>query len=373
MPSLSDKFVTNTYEHWLIAAGIAAVVYLMLKIILVTVRRRLPALADRTATQIDDAVVEVLGRTRFFFLAAVAIVIGSAYLTLPSATTTLIHVVFMLVVLVQAGLWLNGGLSFWLQGTIKRRMAEDVASTTAIAAMGFLARILVWLIVLLLALDNLGVNITALITGIGIGGIAIALALQKILEDIFSSMSIILDKPFVIGDFIVVGDATGTVEHIGIKTTRIRSLSGEQLVLANSDLLTSRIRNFKRMNERRVEFRIGIIFGTPHDKLSSVAGMLRAIVESQPSVRFDRAHFKGFGESSLDFEVVYYVLTPDFNRFMDIQQGMNLAIVQKFASEGISFAYPTRTVVVRPDGVGDNDPADFPRLASVGSPANSPS
>ena len=183
--------------------------------------------------------------------------------------------------------------------------------------------------------------------GLGIGGVAIALATQSILGDLFASLSIVLDRPFVVGDFIVVGDLMGTVEHVGLKTTRVRSLSGEQLVFSNADLLGSRIRNFKRMAERRIVFAVGVTYQTPAAKLDQIAGVLREIATAAPGVRFDRAHLRSFDDSAITFEVVYYVLDPDYNRYMDTQQRINLAIFRQFEAEGIEFAYPTRTVFVR--------------------------
>jgi len=179
---------------------------------------------------------------------------------------------------------------------------------------------------------------------LGVGGIAVALAVQNILGDLFASLSIVLDKPFVIGDFIVVDTFVGTVEHIGLKTTRLRSLSGEQVIFSNTDLLGSRIRNYKRMYERRVVFTLGLVYQTPMEKVESVGKILQEIIELEPQARFDRAHFKEFGDSALVYEIVYFIKTSDFNAYMDAQQRINLAIMQRFEEQGISFAYPTRTV-----------------------------
>jgi small-conductance mechanosensitive channel len=203
-----------------------------------------------------------------------------------------------------------------------------------------------WAVLLLMILDNLGFNITTLVASLGIGGIAVALAVQNILGDIFASLSIAMDKPFVIGDFIIVGEQLGTVEYIGLKTTRIRSLSGEQIVFSNNDLLNSRIRNFKRMYERRVLFGFGVVYQTSHEQLKKIPVMVREIIEGLENTRFDRAHFKEYGDSSLNFEVVYYVRSPDYNVYMDIQQDINLALFEQFTKAGIDFAYPTRTLYI---------------------------
>jgi small-conductance mechanosensitive channel len=177
-----------------------------------------------------------------------------------------------------------------------------------------------------------------------VGGIAVALAAQNILGDLFSSMSIVLDKPFVLGDFIIVGDLMGTVEKIGLKTTRIKSLSGEQLVFSNSDLLNSRIRNFKRMQERRAVFSIGVTYETPYEKLQTIPATIREVIESQELARFDRAHFASYGDFALVFEIVYYMKRPEYDLYMDTQQAINLELFRRFAESGIAFAYPTQTV-----------------------------
>jgi small-conductance mechanosensitive channel len=246
--------------------------------------------------------------------------------------------------IIQAGIWLSTALQIWLENYGKEE--TDGADRMTMNALSFLGRIALWATVLLLILDNLGVDVTALVAGLGIGGIAIALAVQNVLSDLFASLSIVLDKPFVPGDFVVVGDMAGSVEHIGIKTTRIRSISGEQLVFSNTDLLGSRIRNFGRMRERRVVFSLGVTYQTPADKLERVPGLIQAAIESQERARFDRSHFASYGDSALNFETVYYVESSDYATHMDILQSVNLTIYQSFAAEGIEFAYPTQTLFI---------------------------
>jgi small-conductance mechanosensitive channel len=201
-------------------------------------------------------------------------------------------------------------------------------------------------VVVLFALDNVGIKVTALVAGLGVGGIAIALAVQNILGDLFASLSIVLDKPFVVGDFVILGEFMGNVEHVGLKTTRVRSLSGEQIVFSNNDLLSSRLRNFGRLRERRALFTLGVTYQTPREKLQKIPGMIKQAIESIEKTRFDRSHFKSYGAFSLDFETVYYVLGADYALYMDIQQKINLQIHEMFENEGIEFAYPTQTVFV---------------------------
>jgi small-conductance mechanosensitive channel len=342
--SLDRKFLNNTLLEWLIAFILALVLVFVLQIVKVFVLRKLAQLAKKTTTDIDDLLVIVLKQTNLFFLLVLAVYTASHLLDLPEMVAGLLYTVFILVLLLQGGLWGAGIVNFITERFKREKLAEDAASATTFTALGFLGKIVLWSAILLLALDNLGFNITTLVAGLGISGIAIALAIQNILGDLFASLSIVLDKPFVLGDFIIVDTHLGTVEHIGLKTTRIRSLSGEQLIFSNNDLLQSRIRNFKRMTERRVVFALGVIYQTPADKLEKIPGMIKEMIEAQELTRFDRAHFKDFGNFSLNFEVVYWVADPGYNRYMDIQQAINLQIYRRFAEEGIEFAYPTQTL-----------------------------
>jgi small-conductance mechanosensitive channel len=245
---------------------------------------------------------------------------------------------------IQGGFWAAAALTGWLAGYRRTRVAHDPAAATTVSAMGFVGRMVLWTVVLLLALDNVGVDVTALVAGLGVGGIAVALAAQNILGDLFASLSIVLDQPFVLGDFIVINEYQGTVEHVGLKTTRLRSLTGEQLVFSNNDLLQSRVRNYGRMKERRILFSVGVVYQTPKEKLTRIPAMLKEAVEAQAPTRFDRAHLRGLGPSSLDFEVVYFVKVPDYDKYMDVQQAINLHIIDRFEAETIAFAYPTQTL-----------------------------
>jgi len=208
----------------------------------------------------------------------------------------------------------------------------------------------VWAIIFLMVFALLGYNIGPALAGMGVGGIAIALAVQNILGDLFASLSIIFDRPFVIGDFIIVGEQMGTVEHVGLKTTRVRALSGEQLVFSNSDLLNSRVRNFKRMDERRILFTFGLQYDTGYEKLKQIPGIVQEIIEGVENARFDRAHFAEFADSSLEFEVVYFMTVPDFGQYRDAQQAINLELYRRVEELGAAFAFPTRTLHVQLDG-----------------------
>ena len=308
---------------------------------------RFHRLATRTATIIDDLVVTLLERTKLYFLVALSLYIAVGAVPLSEQATSYISRIAFVFLLVQVVFWGNAAITDWVRLYKERKIEEDAGAVTSMQAIGFLARLLLYTAILLVALDNFGIDVTALIAGLGIGGIAVALAMQNILGDLFASLTILLDKPFEVGDFLIVGDTLGTVEKVGLKTTRLRSLSGEQIVIANGDLLGSRIRNYKRMQERRIVFSLGVAYDTPAEKLERIPDTIQEIVGKQEHTRFDRAHFARFGDSTLDFEIVYYMRTPDYMTFMDIQQAINLALFRRFEEEGIEFAFPTRTVHVR--------------------------
>lgn len=344
MEFLEWTVYANSLRAWIIALAAAGAAFIALRIALILLRRQLARVASRTRTDLDDVVLAGLDRTRAWFLIVIAIWIGSLLLVLATGIQQTFRSLVALVTLGQIGIWGGAMIAAYVEVAGDRYAAADAARVTTLRALGFLATLTLWTMMALVGLGTMGLNVTALVTGLGIGGIAVALAVQNVLGDLFASLSIVLDKPFVYGDYIVVDDAMGTVEKVGLKTTRLRSLSGEQLIVSNSDMLRSRIRNYERMHERRALFTVGVVYDTPRAEVEGIPALLRAAVEAQADVRFDRAHFKGFGASSLDFEVVYYVLGPDYVLYMDRQQAINLEILRSFEAAGIEFAYPTRTV-----------------------------
>jgi small-conductance mechanosensitive channel len=345
MTFLQPLFDDNGAQSLLVAAAIATGSFILLLALRGFINTRLRALTARTRLPWDDVLVEMLGRTYTWTLLLVSLLLAAQSLSLPEALEARMSQAVMALIFLQLGFWLSTGVAFALQRRARAHEAADEgASATALAVAGFTLRLALWSIILILILDQLGFNVTTLIASLGVGGVAVALAVQNILGDLFASLSIALDKPFVIGDFIIVGDVVGTVEHVGLKTTRIRALSGEQIVVANGDLLSSRIHNYKRLQERRIVFRFGVLYDTDPDTLEAIPQMIRRIIEATADTRFDRAHFTAFGDSSLDFEVVYHMLTADYAAYMDAQQRINLAMVRQFAEAGIGFAFPTRTL-----------------------------
>jgi len=341
-------FLGNTLQNWAIALLTSIIVLVALSFVQRVLIRRLAAFAKKTTTDIDDIVAKVGMNTKLPLLAILSFYVGSLALTLPDQVTNWIGTIALIALLAQVALWGDALIACWLACYQEQHLKKDAASVTTIRALGFVIRLGLFAIIMLVALDNIpGVEVTALIGSLGIGGIAVALAVQNILTDLFASLSIALDQPFVIGDSIAIEDYRGTVEHIGLKSTRIRSVSGEQLVLSNNDLLNSRIRNYGRMGERRVAFNIAVACETPYEKLKAIPAMIREIIESQQQTRFVRAYFKEYGDFSLNFEIVYYVLSPDYNLYVEIQQAINLAILQRFTEAGIQLPYPTHIVYVK--------------------------
>lgn len=350
MELLKRIYYANTVQDWLIAVGILIVVFAILKSIQYIGINRLSKLSVLKHNNIDDLLIDILKNTKFFFLLIASAYVACLTIALKPSIASLWEKALILALILQGGFWASAAVTFGLRRNIQKRMDQDAGSATTITFLGFVARVILWVIVLLSMLANLDVNITGLVTGLGIGGIAIALAVQNILGDLLASLSIVLDKPFVIGDFIVVDSLAGTIEHIGLKTTRIRSLSGEQLIFSNNDLLKSRVRNYGRMSERRVVFSFGVIYQTSLDKLKAIKEIVTEIVSTQENARLDRVHFKEYGDSSLNFEVVYYVTSPNYAVYMDVQEVINQEIFRRFKEQGIEFAYPTRTLYVQREG-----------------------
>ncbi len=337
----------NSVLNWAIAAGVAIVLSVVLMLVRRLLIRRFDRLSDRAeSAQTLKVAVAVFRATKSWFLVLIAFFIGSRFLQTSGDVSLWTARAVTIGILLQLGMWLSAGVVRSIKAKRQRDLARHPDGVAAMDILAFIARVAIWTIVLLAALDNLGVNITTMIAGLGVGGIAVALAAQNILGDLFASLSIVLDKPFAVGDFLIIDGFLGTVEEVGIKTTRLRSLSGEQLVFSNNDLLNSRIRNYGRMAERRVVFSIGVTYQTPAETVRAIPEILRAAVEAQDKVRFDRAHFQKYGDFALIFEVVYYVLSSDYADYMDIQQAINLRVYDEFEANGISFAYPTQTVYV---------------------------
>lgn len=338
---LEREFLGRPAAQWLMAAGVTLVVWLGLLALRWTLQKGVGQLVKRTAIAWDDILAELIRRTHGLFLFGLAVLGGASVLKVPPA---LVGRGLAVILVLQGGLWASLLVRLLGEQYRERKLREDPGAAASLHLAFVSLRVLVWVLAVLLLLANLGIDITTLVAGLGVGGIAVALAVQTVLKDLLASLSIALDKPFIVGDFLAFGEFMGTVEHIGIKSTRVRSLTGEQLVFSNNDLLEGRIRNYGRMRERRVAFTLGVTYDTPREKLRRIPELIRQAIEAQELTRFDRSHFKSYGDFALLFETVYYLAVPDYNRYMDVQQAINLAIHEAFEREGIEFAFPTQTI-----------------------------
>lgn len=349
---LETLYFGNPVWAWIVAVVIALAIPAGVKVAKAIAVSRMKRISDERRVNWLQAVIRVASGLRIWLVLIFSLQVVTHVLVLPRPAARTIEIAAVLALGLQLLIWVPIIVDACITQLMSRTAAEgtpnhDLANSSGV--LKFIGVFLMGSLVVLFVLDNMGIQITPLLAGLGVGGIAVALAVQNILGDLFASLSIILDKPFVVGDFVVVGQQMGTVERIGIKTTRVRALSGEQLVFANSDMLSSRIQNFKRMNERRAVFSFGVVYQTPPEALRRVTQITKDAIQRVEKTRFDRCHFKTFGAYSLDFECVYFVLNPDFNLYMDIQQEINLSIFEAFRAEGIEFAFPT-AVEIQIDG-----------------------
>ena len=361
---LSHKFdaaarllLGNSVTDWLIFGTVAALVWSGLWIVrrlIVSHYQKDAAARQRTPIRL---IVYLIGNTKQFFLFAIALDAARAGLTLPDGIEHLVSDFVLILVLLQVGLWAGRSVRFYLEMKQLERGADQVFAGS-LDIINFVARLLIWSLVSLVALDNLGVNITALLAGLGVGGVAVALALQNVLGDLFASLSIALDKPFVLGDRLGLDTFAGTVEHIGIKSTRLRSDTGEQIILSNADILKSRVRNFGRARELRALSTIRVTYDTPADTLRRIPALLEGIVRAQANARFERCHLSTLGESALHFELAYFVQQPNLHPLLDLQQAVNLRIIDEFRDLGVAFAHETQLAVRnRPPAPAGSAPA----------------
>lgn len=326
-----------------VLAGLATI--LLLRVGLSLLVRRLRALSARTRTTVDDHLVGVLERTNAALIWITGLLVGLKMLPLDDRWHDRVGQLWFAVVALQLGLWGQEAVARLLQ-SYQQRHGGGAALSASATLLGWGARGAVWVVVVLAVLSNLGVNITAFVASLGIGGIAVALAVQNILSDLFASLAIAVDKPFEVGDSITVGDVTGTVERVGLKTTRIRSLGGEQIVMSNAELLKRTVANFKRLQTRRVLFSFGITYDATADEVAGVPPLVQQLIEADPLLEYVRAHFKGFGQNALNFEVVYRVKDPSYDVYMDRQQALNLALMRALQARGLNFAYVSNTLQV---------------------------
>ena len=340
---LSYVFLGNTLKDWGIAICVFLGVYILVRIFKYILINKLKHLAEKSDNQFDDFLVEVIQTSVVPILYFCGVYLGMRYLTFPEKVYNVAHIALMVIFTFYVLRIITAAIKFTVFNYLNKQEDAEVKKKQARGIL-IIVNVIVWAIGFVFLLDNLGRDVTTIIAGLGVGGIAIALAAQTILGDLFSYFVIFFDRPFEIGDFIAVDDKSGTIEYIGVKTTRIRTMTGDILVVSNTNLTNSRVHNFKRLHERRISFKLGVVYQTKHEQLKQIPEFIKDIIDNVEGVRFDRSHFSGYGASSLDFDTVYYVEAQDFAVYMDKQQQIYLDIFKKFEDEGLVFAYPTQTL-----------------------------
>jgi len=334
----------NTGQDYLLGLGVFIGALVVLKIIQLLVLRYLRVLAERTSTDVDDLIIKSFARLRPPFYIAVSLYSALKYLTLSASVSSLVDRLAFLVVVWYVAVIVGEVVTYAVAKLFARK--GDI-SESVVGTIGSILKAIIWAFAILTVLSNWGVNVTSLVAGLGIGGLAIAFAFQNILEDIFSSFSIFVDKPFREGDFIKVGTDKGVVKYIGLKTTRIETSNGQELIVSNRELTSVRVNNFKRISQRRADFDIGVTYETSKDKLKRVPEIVKEIIEGMSGVEFNRVFLKSFGDSAIVFNIVFYSTSGEFSKYMEVVEKFNYSLFEKFSEEGIEFAYPTQTVFVK--------------------------
>jgi len=352
LPLLDRRFGGSSVADWLTALGVALLTTAIIGVVRRVAGRRLARWAAGTSSRLDDVVVGVLGSTKAWFSVGMGLWAGSQYVDLSVKAEHWLRIAVSLIVLTQVGIWLQSAIQRSVD-TYGSGPDEDNGARTRATAVTFITRLVIWAVVFVSALSQMGFQISALVAGLGVGGVAAALAVQSLLGDLIASLSMFFDRPFDLGDFIVVGAEQGTVERIGLRSTRVRALSGEEIVFANGDLIKSRIRNFKRMQERRVAFGFGVDYETAPEQLEQIPLVVRSVIEAREGVRCDRAHFREYGSLALEFEVVFFVLSNDMTVHLNHRQAINIEILRQLRNLGVMLVHQPSARSLRLAGAGE--------------------
>jgi small-conductance mechanosensitive channel len=343
---LQKDYFGNTLQTYCVAILTFVLVMVMMRILKSVVITRLQAWAKKTTTDVDDFLIGLLRYIDPGVYLLVGVYIAAQSLVMAGSIHKILHLLFVVVLTIKAIQVLQEVVQFFLNKWMGRNEQEDPTTAVAAKNLGIIVKVVLWIGGAMFLLDNLGIDVTAAVAGLGITGIAVALAAQTLLKDTFAAFCIFIDKPFKVGDVINIGDLVGTVEFVGFKTTRVRSIGGEQLIFPNSALTDNQIRNFKRMETRRIVFKLGVVYQTPGDKVKEIPVLIKQIIESTENAKFDRAHFMSYGDFALIYEIVYFVLKPDYVVYADTQQTINFRIMEEFQARGIEFAYPTQQIYI---------------------------
>lgn len=348
-----QTFLGNTTKDYLLFLAYFALGLVFATVLRKIILRQMKRWAERTATTVDDFVIQAFERSVVPLIYFAVFYVSIQTLSLHQSVATTIEKVWVILLTFLLIRFIVTVLEYTIRQWLFRKQSDE-ARERSLKSILPAVKVVIWGVGLVFLLDNLGFEISAVVAGLGIGGIAVALAAQAVLGDLFSYFAILFDRPFEVGDFIIVGEQMGTVEYVGIKTTRVRSLSGEQLIFCNTDLTGARVRNFKRMEQRRVVFQVGVTYGTPRATMEVLPGVVRGIIAETSGTRVDRVHFARFGDFSLIVEAVYFVLSSEYSAYMDVQQKINLRIMEEFEKRGVEFAFPTQTVHVHAHNVSAN-------------------
>ncbi|VAX36520.1 Potassium efflux system KefA protein / Small-conductance mechanosensitive channel [hydrothermal vent metagenome] len=346
MENVMDQiFLGNPIKDYIAAVFMFLFGVLVIRIVRHFVLRRLRQWAQKTKITLDDFILNIIRATAFPLVYLGVFYMSIHMLKMSESMRYGVHILGTAIVTLVAAHLVVSVIQYVFETGLTKKGNGPAMRHSLKGALDII-RVVIWGLAIIFFLDNLGFKISAVIAGLGIGGVAVALAAQAVLGDLFSYVAILFDRPFEIGDFVIVDDYMGTVEHIGIKTTRINSLGGEQLVFSNTDLTNSRLRNYRRMKHRRVVFNLGVTYQTSRTQLKEIPEIIEGIIKKIENITFDRAHFLSYGDFSLNFEIVYYVQSGDYNKYMDVQQKINFAIHESFEKYNIEFAYPTQTVYI---------------------------
>lgn len=346
MDILDLQFLDNPILDWVRAALITTGIFILLRLVKSILIRNMSSITKRTKNNIDDILLRVMEQTRNLFILFVGFLIGIKVLSIPESWHNIFNKIFIIISALQVGLWLGGFINH-MTSYREKEESIDKKEKTAVHAFGLFGKIIIWTIIALVTVQNVtGMKMDALITSLGIGGIAVGLAIQNILKDIFASLSIFLDKPFLVGDYIVVGETGGTVENIGLKSTRVKTLLGDEVIFSNSNLLESRIHNYRKMERRMVIEKIGVSTDTPHDILKSLPALFKKIVEKQENATYGRANLSGLGAYTFDFELIYHIESADYSLYMDTKEAIYLEIIKQLQERNVGMPYPTQAVIV---------------------------
>lgn len=358
-------WITSGSREALVALGVTVAIMAALYVVRWALARALERLPRRDEVSMSAVAIRIVHRFRSYFITAIALRITDAIIPLPQPVEDFIAVFLVLTFVLQMAEWIQEAAVSAVKRNVRRSTSDASTLVSAVNIIKWFISVLIWAVATLLILDNVNVDVNALIAGLGIGGIAIGLAAQGIFRDLFSSLSIIFDKPFQVGDTIRYADTWGTVEDIGLKTTRIRARHGEQIIISNTNLLEYEIHNMRRMARRRIETKFGVIYQTPPDLAERIPGIVAETVKGVQGAEFDRCGMGGYGASSLDYDLVFFALNPDFNRAMALKSRVLLALFRRFQDEGIEFAYPTQTLYIQSGDEGSVE-ATVQTLKTVG-------